>query len=307
MNMQSMAREKTDSAGSVSTPRRGVLRRKCACGGSAGPSGECSECGRKRLPGRQLHADQSIRAVKNLLEYKSGIISYRSPSILHALGKLDQSQTNVVRRHGGHSSSLRMSRCVNPGKSEGVIPGDRDRVKPPPTQGSATIICDGSGGYKIKYGSWAGAKCGTKKCVTAHESSHMADWKAKWPTGCKGQPLGYLPKGDPPDKPLMTVAEYNSFLKKSECKAHTVDLACAQALPKTKGCESTIDDYIKLTRDQKKNWCPEALSRGAKVGIGIGAGALTGAGIGFIAGGPLGAAIGAGIGGLVGGIAGALF
>ncbi|HEX6709751.1 MAG TPA: hypothetical protein VF068_05410 [Rubrobacter sp.] len=104
----------------------------------------------------------------------------------------------------------------------------------------------------------------------------------------------------------MTASEYSAFLKASECKAHTADLACAEALPKPAGCEATVDDYIKLTREQKANWCP-SLSRGAKIALGAGGGALAGAGIGALAGGPIGAAIGAGIGALVGGIAGLFF
>lgn len=193
-----------------------------------------------------------------------------------------------------------------PSKALGETAEEANQLKPPPTQGSATIQCDGKGGYEAVLNGWAGATCGTKGCVIAHETSHIADWKAKWPTGCKGQAKGYLPKGDPPDKPLMTVDEYKAFLKDSECKAHTVDLNCAEALPKTGGCKKTVEDYIELTKKQRKKWCP-ALSTGAKVAIGVGAGALAGAGIGALAGGPLGAAIGAGVGAVVGGIAGLLF
>ena len=198
-----------------------------------------------------------------------------------------------------------MSRGIVPAKAHGAVAEDSDKAKPSPAQGSATIKCDGSGGYEIVYGSWSGATCGTKDCVTAHESSHMADWKAKWPDGCKGQAKGYLPKGDAPDVPLMTAAEYTAFLKQSECRAHTADLACAEALPKSKGCAATIDDYIKLTKEQKAHWCP-AMSRGTKVGLGLLGGVLAGAGIGALAGGLPGALIGAGIGALAGGIAGAL-
>jgi hypothetical protein len=127
--------------------------------------------------------------------------------------------------------------------------------KPNPYAGSATIKCDGKGGYEILLNGWSGASCGTKDCVIKHESSHMADWKAKWPTGCKDQPKGYLPKGDPPDSPLMTAAEYQAFLKDSECRAHTVDLNCAQALPKEGGCKKTVEDYVTLTTTQKATWC----------------------------------------------------
>ena len=265
---------------------KGILQRKCACGNRTVANEECSQCSKKNSLFPNRESLSSIHELpRNFSDF--GTLGFKTSRF----GK-DFSQMNA--------------RVGQPTKAIGVLSEDQEQAKPSPAQGSATIKCDGSDGYEIIYAGWAGATCGTKDCVTAHESSHMADWKAKWPTGCKGQPKGYLPKGDPPDDPLMTVAEYNDFLKKSECKAHTVDLACAEVLPRTKGCEGTIDDYIKLTKEQKANWCPGGLSRGAKVGIGIGGGALAGAGIGFLAGGPLGAAIGAGIGGLVGGIAGAL-
>jgi hypothetical protein len=190
-----------------------------------------------------------------------------------------------------------------PAKALGLGFEGGDREKPSPMQGGATIQCDGAGSYEIVYNGWAGAACGTRNCVTAHENSHIADWQAKWPTGCVGQAKGYLPKGDPPDNPLMTAAEYKAFLKKSECKAHTVDLNCAKALPKPAGCEKTVDDYIDLTEKQRRKWCPSSL--GWLVG-GLG-GAAAGALIGGLAGGPLGALIGAGIGALAGGITGAFF
>jgi hypothetical protein len=197
----------------------------------------------------------------------------------------------------------RIKTYPDPAKALGRFDGT-SQEKPDPHAGSATIKCDGSGGYELLLNGWAGAACGTKDCVVAHETSHMADWQAKWPDGCKNQPKGYLPKGDPPDSPLMTVAEYGAFLKASECKAHTVDLACAEGLPKEGACKATVEDYIKLTANQKAHWCPGGLSRAAKVAIGAGGGALIGAGIGMIGGGLVGAAIGAGIGAVAGGIAG---
>lgn len=161
-----------------------------------------------------------------------------------------------LHRNFGNRSVQRMLRG-RPAPAKGVSEFEEgmDESKPDPKNGSATIKCDGSGGYEILYGSYENATCGTKSCVTKHESSHMADWKAKWPNGCKNQPKGYLPKGDPPDEVLMTVAEYTAFLKQSECTAHTVDLDCANALPQPAACAQTVKDYIKLTSDQKKNWC----------------------------------------------------
>jgi hypothetical protein len=143
-----------------------------------------------------------------------------------------------------------------PAKALAEEAGEPDQDKPDPAAGgNATIKCDGKGGYELLLNAWATATCGTKDCVIAHESSHMADWKAKWPDGCKNQPKGYLPKGDPPDNPLMTAAEYNAFLKDSECKAHTADLDCANKLTPTEACKNTVKDYVKLTETQKKKWC----------------------------------------------------
>lgn len=60
----------TDSFGRVHT---GQLRRKCACGGIAGPAGECEECRRKRLSVEQKAADLDGRK-------KTG---FEAPSIVH--------------------------------------------------------------------------------------------------------------------------------------------------------------------------------------------------------------------------------
>lgn len=268
----------------VSQTKAPTLQRACACGQHTHGQGECAACRKKQ----QSHAAHEPASALHMASARTTAANRDAPPYGH-----DFSQV-AARQHG-----------TKPAKSLQPTPEEEGGGKRRPQQGSASIQCDGSGGYEITYGSWASATCGTKACVTAHESSHMADWQAKWPTGCVGQAKGYLPKGDPPDNPLMTAAEYTKFLKDSECKAHTADLICAEALPKPAGCETTVDDYIKLTREQKANWC-SSLSRGAKVGIGLGGGALAGAGIGALAGGPIGALIGAGVGALVGGIAGAL-
>ncbi len=263
------------------TPMQIGLQSKCA-------SNECEERRKKRLTLQRSPTNQAEPSEVPPIVHE----------VLRSPGKpLDQETRAFIGSHLGHDfSRVTVYSNRSPAKALSALPEEKDKENPSPMQGSATIQCNGSGDYEIIYGGWAGAACGTKNCVTIHESSHIADWKAKWPTGCQGQPKGYLPKGGP---------QYKDFLKKSECKAHTVDLACAEALPKPAGCDKTVEDYIKLTRDQKANWCP-AVSRSAKVAIGIGGGALVGAGIGALAGGPVGAAIGAGIGALVGGIAGLL-
>lgn len=125
--------------------------------------------------------------------------------------------------------------------------------QPPFKGGAATIVCDGKDGYRVALNDWAGAACGTEDCVRKHEQSHAADWKKRWPEGCKGKKDGdAIPLGGD---------GYDEFLKKSECTAHTVDLACADALlaaktkAKDKACIETVGDYVKLTKEQKKSYC----------------------------------------------------
>lgn len=278
----------------------GLVQRRCACGKPIVANGECAECRRKRqsLQRQATITSRSAQQPTSLPGMPGAATPMGIAPPVHQVNagaERDFSQVPAV-----HDATTRRGLA----KGVGEIVPEEGQTKPRPTQGSATIQCDGSGGYEVVLNSWSSATCGTKGCVIAHESSHIADWQAKWPTGCTGQPKGYLPQGDPPDSPLMTAAEYNAFLKASECKAHTVDLNCAKSLPQTGGCKKTVEDYIDLTEKQRKNWCP-ALSRGAKVAIGLGGGAAAGAGIGALAGGPIGAAIGAGVGALVGGIAGA--
>lgn len=266
------------------------LQRKCACGSHTPGGGTCASCAEKESSLR--HDAPQARAARSVSPILQDVLRLSGRPLDPAIRAVTES------RFGRDFSNT-------PAKARGMSPEGSDEEKPAPQQGSATIQCDGSGDYELVYNGWAGAACGTKDCVTVHESSHREDWKAKWPKGCVGQPRGYLPKGDPPDDPLMTAEEYKKFLKESECKAHTADLACAELLPKPAECKQTVEDYVKLTKDQKANWCPP-MSRGAKIGLGILGGGLAGAGIGGLIGGLPGAGIGFLVGALVGGIAGAL-
>lgn len=52
MTERTPLRPQTVSSSSFTPARTGSLQRKCACGGTLGPSGECAECRRKRLQRR---------------------------------------------------------------------------------------------------------------------------------------------------------------------------------------------------------------------------------------------------------------
>jgi hypothetical protein len=125
------------------------------------------------------------------------------------------------------------------------------RIPPRPAQAAATIVCDGKGGYRVDMGGWAGAGCGIEKCVRRHEQSHAADWKARWPKGCKGKKNGdTIPLGG---------KGYAAFLKKSECKAYTTELTCVTGkYTKAKAkdpCKKTLKDHRDDTAAQKKTYC----------------------------------------------------
>jgi hypothetical protein len=99
-------------------------------------------------------------------------------------------------------------------------------------------------------GSWAGAPCGIEGCVRRHELSHAADWKARWPNGCKGKTAGdTIPLGG---------AGYAAFLKASECRAYGVEQTCITPLKnaaRTEPCKTKLKDHLADTLRQKASFC----------------------------------------------------
>jgi hypothetical protein len=123
-----------------------------------------------------------------------------------------------------------------------------------PHQGAATIVCDGSGDYRVALNSWAGAKCGIEDCVRRHEESHAADWRKRWPDGCKN--ADGTPKPDGSQIPLGGPG-YDDFLKKSECDAYTTEVPCEQAAlaGATKECKPYVQGVLDDTKNQQKKYC----------------------------------------------------
>jgi hypothetical protein len=123
-----------------------------------------------------------------------------------------------------------------------------------PHQGAATIVCNGAGDYRVALNSWAGAPCGVEACVRLHEESHAADWRKRWPDGCKN--ADGTPKPDGADIPLGGPG-YDEFLRKSECDAHTVEIPCEQAAldGASKDCKPYVQDVLNDTVDQRNKYC----------------------------------------------------
>src|SRR6266850_3918214 len=118
-----------------------------------------------------------------------------------------------------------------------------------PHQGAATIVCNGSGGYRVQLNSWAGAKCGIEDCVRRHEESHARDWSKRWPNGCVGKADGdQIPLGGP---------GYDDFLKKSECDAYTTEVPCEEAAlaSASKECKPYVQGVLDDTKKQQKKYC----------------------------------------------------
>jgi len=123
-----------------------------------------------------------------------------------------------------------------------------------PHNGSATIVCNGRGGYRVSMGSWAGATCGIAGCVRRHEESHIADWQGRWPDGCKN--ADGTPKPDGSTIPLGGPG-YNTFLRQSECTAYGVEERCVQGLLRnaSEGCRATLRSHLTDTQNRKNGYC----------------------------------------------------
>ncbi len=123
-----------------------------------------------------------------------------------------------------------------------------------PHDDSATIVCNGSGGYRADLRGWTGAPCGIEGCVRGHEESHARDWLGRWPNGCKNddgtnKPDGsMIPLGGP---------GYAAFLKASECSAYTFEEGCIAPLiaGASDTCKPTLQAHQTDTKSQKASFC----------------------------------------------------
>lgn len=123
-----------------------------------------------------------------------------------------------------------------------------------PRQGDATIVCDGAGGYRADLRGWATAGCGIAGCVQRHEESHAADWRGRWPNGCRNPDGTNKPNGS--SIPLGGPG-YDAFLRRSECTAYTVEETCVTGLlgGASASCRPQLQSHLADTRAQKATYC----------------------------------------------------
>jgi hypothetical protein len=96
--------QKQSSFAEVAHPSGPLLQRKCACGGSPGPSGHCEECAKKRRPtehsgrpGPQLPIRRTDdKAEQEAERVASTAVSEKSGAVLYSLGEAAGSETAVA-------------------------------------------------------------------------------------------------------------------------------------------------------------------------------------------------------------------
>ena len=109
---------------------------------------------------------------------------------------------------------------------------------------AGTIQCDGKGEYEIILSEEQKGACDAE-CAKAHEQSHIADWKQQFGNdSCRNKPRGYRPG-------FFMDPAYREFVRKSECKAYRVSLACDRTLLKNScSCKETAKHDI--NRDERQ-------------------------------------------------------
>lgn len=129
------------------------------------------------------------------------------------------------------------------------------RAERQPHNNDATIVCDGSGGYRPDLRGWTGARCGVEDCVRRHEQSHANDWAKRYPDGCKN--ADGTPKPNGSQIPLSGPG-YDDFLKKSECDAYTTEIPCEESALNNAGtadCKTYVKGVLDDSKKQQQAYC----------------------------------------------------
>jgi hypothetical protein len=114
---------------------------------------------------------------------------------------------------------------------------------------AGTIQCDGKGDYEVVLSDEQKGACDAE-CAKAHERQHIADWKERFGNdSCRNKPRGYRPG-------FIYDPAYQEFVRKSECKAYHVSLACDKNLLKHScNCKATARDDIRRDNREIEHNC----------------------------------------------------
>lgn len=228
--------------------RSGLLQRKCACGGTPGPTGECEECRKKRLQ-RKIQKPRS--------EIQESSVPPIVHKVLQSPGQpLDPATRAFMEQRFGHEFS-RVPVHANSAKPlqtdsprtrvlHQLLPGEGETKKYSSEgilmtlagsgtcqNGGAASSCDpNNGAYKITANN---NTCCTKDCSWRHEQTHVSDI-TNWGC-CKALSVAY---NKPGANKNSLVQEYNAWLATAaditECNAYSNDVVCANELAVQKDC-----------------------------------------------------------------------
>jgi len=226
----------------------GLLQRKCACGGTVGPTGECEECRKKRLQREREHpklrtqndvrgrsitphvgrsTGQSLNATQAFLSPRFRQDFSRVAAHAHSQQPTQAKRTSSIRLTHELPTEEGATKYSNKGVLM-TLAGSGTCIN-----GGAESACDpDNGAYRI-YANHN--TCCTKDCSWLHEQTHVSDITS-WGC-CKALSVAYNAKGA--DKGAL-VTKYNDWLARAsdltECHAYSNGVACADQLARTKNC-----------------------------------------------------------------------
>jgi hypothetical protein len=133
---------------------------------------------------------------------------------------------SIVNRSDGEEGFVEVAPSTDPGVDEeipGLAPEAEAAAVVAVKSGNATVVCDGSGGFRVDLRDGANQSCGLTECTQQHEESHKQDLEKDVRTNkaCKGKADGSkIVATNLSDKALR------EFLIKTECKAYARGLSC---------------------------------------------------------------------------------
>lgn len=260
------AARSTREISSTFSPRRNILQRKCACGGTPGADGECEHCRQKRLALQRSILEQSTAQAPALV--RSALNSDGQP--------LDKDTRAFMESRFGHDfSQVRIHTNSNSTASARSVNARAYTV--------GQDIIFGSGHYH--------PQTTVGKKLLAHELTHVVQQKNN--AGAIQRALLVGPVDDPYEREADRVADQVVAGNKPigmKIASAGVSVQRDADMSQYNACVNKANDDLNKCNDAASTYC--AVIQG---GAGI-AGGLIGGGIGLFAGGPLGAGIGGALG-----------
>jgi Domain of unknown function (DUF4157) len=274
-------------ARSFTPARSGLLQRKCACGGTPGPSGECEECRKKRQGTLQRRAfgpepDEVPSIVHEALSSPGQLLDVKTREFMEPSFGQDFSQVGV-HTDTKAAGSAKVSSLTGTLPSGTHATAQRTKISFQQTQdmegeqeyigevlGTFQAPCNGffgasacnpsSGNYEIQE---IRDNCCSKPCTRRHEARHATDLG-----GCCWL-LNDNIQYHMGDRDVL-IDQFNSWMDSgarswSECNAYSVSVQCARELMAANKCNGQptqcckeLQLYLTEMQSQKTAYCENA-------------------------------------------------